>query len=120
MIKSVTTQGTKQTIAIGAHELPADMDDAGGPSPHDYFDAALASCKSLTAHWYAKRHDIPLERVETEVTRDNSEERKGVYRLAVKVTFHGAMSEDQRAALYKAIGACPIHKLMTTSDVIIS
>jgi len=120
MIKSATTHGTKQTVTIGAHELAADLADSGGPSPHDYFDTALATCKALTAHWYAKRHDIPLERVEAEVQRDQTDERKGVYRLAVKVEFHGPISDEQRAALYRAIGACPIHKLMTTSEVVIT
>lgn len=119
MITSVTTVDTRQLVTIGAHQLPADLDDAGGPSPHDYFDASLATCKSLTAHWYAKKHNIPLERVETEVTRDNAQERAGTYKLFVRCTFHGALTDEQRATLARAIAACPIHKLMTTSDVVI-
>jgi hypothetical protein len=27
------------------------------------------------------------------------------------------MTDEQRASLYRAIAACPIHKLMTTADV---
>jgi len=58
-----------QTLQVRAHTLHADVDSEAGstdsaPSPHDYFDAALASCKALTATWYAKRHNIPLERSE--------------------------------------------------------
>lgn len=111
-----------QTLRVRAHTLTADVGpEAGGhdtgPAPHDYFDAALASCKALTAHWYAARHAIPLERVETHVERDDSQERRGVYRLRVRVAFHGPLSEDQRAALARAVSACPIHKLMTTSEV---
>jgi putative redox protein len=111
-----------QTLQIRAHALAADVGpELGGadsaPGPHDYFDAALASCKALTAHWYAKRHAIPLERVESHVERDDSRERNGVYRLRVRIAFHGPMSADQRAALERAVAACPIHKLMTTSEV---
>jgi putative redox protein len=67
--------------------------------------------------WYAKRRGIPLERVEAHVERDDSEERRGKYRLRVRVTFHGPLTDEQRAALDRAVGACPIHKLMTTSEV---
>jgi putative redox protein len=111
-----------QTVRIGAHTLSADLGVGSGggdqgPSPHDYFDAALATCKALTAIWYAKQKGIPLERVESHVERDDKDERAGVYRLSVRVEFHGPISDEQRAALYRAIRACPIHKLMTTTDV---
>ena len=87
------------------------------PSPHDSFAAALAACKAQTATWYAKRHDIPLERVESHVERDDSEERKGKYRLRVRMQFHGPLSDEDRAALARAAGACPIHKLMTRTEI---
>jgi putative redox protein len=111
-------------ITTRAHTLHGDVDAAAGstdsaPGPHDYFDAALASCKALTATWYARRKGIPLERVETSVERDNTDERKGVYRLRVRVVFHGPMTDEQRASLHQAVAACPIHKLMTTSEVLI-
>jgi putative redox protein len=112
----------RQVVRIRAHTLSADVGQTLGgsdsaPGPHDYFDAALATCKALTATWYAKQHAIPLERVETRVERDDTRERAGVYRLRVHVTFHGSLSDAQRAALDHAIAACPIHKLMTTTDV---
>jgi putative redox protein len=111
-----------QVVRVRAHTLAADVGpDLGGSDsalgPHDYFDAALATCKALTATWYAKRHAIPLERVETHVERDDSRERAGVYRLRVRVTFHGPLSDEQRAALDRAVAACPIHKLMTKTEV---
>jgi putative redox protein len=82
-----------QTLHVRAHTLRADLAASDGgtdsaPGPHDYFDAALAACKALTATWYARKHSLPLERVETHVERD-------------------------------AVGKCPIHKLMTTTDVIV-
>lgn len=111
-----------QVLTVRAHTLHADVGPSLGstdsaPGPHDYFDAALAACKTLTAHWYAKRHRIPLERVEAHVERDDSEERRGKYRLRVRMGFHGPMSDEQRAALGRAVAACPIHKLMTTTEI---
>lgn len=111
-----------QVIHVGAHQLRVDASvEAGGrasaPSPHDLFDAALAACKSVTAGMYAKARGIPLERVETHVDRDASRERQGVYVLKVRVAFHGPLTEEQRQKLHDVVARCPIHKLMTTSDV---
>ena len=117
---TVTPNEFPQRIEVRKYTLAADVEAHDtAPNPHDYFDTALATCKSLTAHWYAERHKIPLERVETQVERDDTGERTGLYKLRVTVTFHGPMTEEQRAALHRAIAACPIHKLMTTTEVAI-
>jgi putative redox protein len=111
-----------QTVRVRAHTFTSDVSVATGgadtaPSPHDFFDAALATCKAMTALWYAKRHAIPLERVEARVESDDSQERAGVYRLRVHVELLGPLSPEQHAAVQRAIASCPIHKLMTTTDV---
>lgn len=111
-----------QQIHVREHVLRADVGAALGstdsaPGPHDYFDAALAACKTLTATWYAKRNGFPLERVESHVERDDSHEREGKYVLKVRLAFHGPLTEEQRAKIYAAVAKCPVHKLMTTSDV---
>lgn len=56
-------------------------------------------------------------RVESHVERDDTGERQGTYVLKVKLAFHGPLSEPQRAKLYDVVSRCPIHKLMTTTDV---
>jgi putative redox protein len=111
-----------QVLHLRKHVFRADvMPESGStdsaPGPHDYFDAALASCKTLTAMWFAKKNGIPLERVESHVQREDSAERQGVYTLKVKVAFHGPMTEEQRTRLFAAVERCPIHKLMTTTEV---
>ena len=111
-----------QILKVRGHTFRADVGPAEGsgdsaPGPHDYFDAALASCKTLTATWYAKRNGIPLERVEAHVERDDKEERKGKYVLTVKLAFHGPLDEAQRQKLYDVVARCPVHKLMTSVDV---
>lgn len=107
------------------HVLHADSDKAGGggetaPGAHDLFDASLASCKALTAHWYAKQRNFPLERVSVEVTRDDSHERDKEapwYGLTLKLEFHGPLTDEQRARLHDVVGRCPVHKLMTWTEV---
>eukprot|EP01034_Spumella_vulgaris_P035859 gene35859-44219_t len=68
-----------------------------GPSPHDLYDAAISACKALTVVWYARRKGYPLENVEVTTERDDSEERKGVYRLAATVHLTGDLNETQNA-----------------------
>lgn len=111
-------------ITIRSHVIRTDLETpAGGadtaPSAHDYFDAALASCKSLTAMWYAKKNGMPLEKIDVHVERDDSQERQGRYVLRVRLAFHGPLSDEQRTRLYAAVGKCPVHKLMTSTDVVI-
>jgi putative redox protein len=69
--------------------------------------------------WYAKKNGFPLERVETEVDRDDSEERKGKYKLSVRLTFHGPLTDEQKKRIYAAVERCPVAKLMTASEVVI-
>ena len=62
-----TPNAFPQVVRVRTHTFRADVTEAAGstdsaPGPHDYFDAALASCKALTATWYAKRHAIPRQR----------------------------------------------------------
>jgi putative redox protein len=128
MIESKSEQANAFPQAVnvrGVHTFRADVGAAMGsadaaPGPHDLFDAALATCKALTAIWYARHNQIPLERVETKVESDNSKERQGVYAMKVSLAFHGPLSEEQRKRLYAAVEKCPIHKLMTTAEIVIS
>jgi putative redox protein len=123
-IEAQTVRPTEYPVEVRVrkHTFVADASVAAGgqdsaPGPHDYFDSALATCKAITAMWYAKRHNIPLERVESHVESDDSQERAGVYKLRVRVELVGPLTDDQRAQVLRAIAACPIHKLMTTVDV---
>jgi putative redox protein len=114
----------RHRIEVRAHEIHADqgVPDGGedsAPGAHDYFDASLAACRALTAMWFAKRNGMPLETVETRVDRDATEERKGRYKLSVRIAFHGPLTDEQRTRLYAAVGKCPVSKLMTTTEVVI-
>jgi putative redox protein len=59
--ETITPNAYPVTIAIRSHTFSSDVLRSSGGidsalGPHDYFDAALATCKAETAMWYAKRH----------------------------------------------------------------
>jgi putative redox protein len=110
--------GTRHTVRIRAHEIPVDSAVAAGgadagPQPHDLYDASLGACKALTVLLYARRKGIPVEEIEVVVDRDDSEERKGTYRLGTSLRVTGQLSEAQREELLRVAGKCPLHRLMT-------
>jgi putative redox protein len=57
-------------------------------------------CKALAATWYARKKNISLEHVETQVERDDRDKRKGTYVLKVRLAFHRPLTDEQRTALY--------------------
>jgi len=54
------------------------------------------------------------------VDRDDSEERRGTYRLRATLELGGALTEAQRQELLNVAAKCPVHKLMTqvTTEVV--
>ena len=121
-VNTVSAEGFRHSVQIDEHELFADAPkevggDGTAPAPHDYFDAALGACKALTLKMYAKKKDIPLTGVTVEVKRDNSEEQKGKYALHVKLTLKGVLTDAQRDELHRVADRCPVHKLMTSTEV---
>ncbi|ALM52648.1 OsmC family protein [Halomonas huangheensis] len=113
----------RQRVSIESFDdLLVDVPQAFGgeglaPDPHDYFDLSLGACKAITAQMYARRKEWPLTDVSVVVTRDERDERRGVYRLDVAMTFHGIEVAEQLARLEEISHKCPIHRLMTTSTV---
>ena len=110
--------GTRHRVNTRQHSLAVDAPPASGgkdeaPSPHDLYDAALASCKALTVLLYAKRKGMPLEDIEVQVDRDDSQERQGTYRLKTSLRLVGPLDEAQRAELLRVAGKCPVHRLMS-------
>jgi len=121
-VNTLNSENFRHSVNINKHELFTDLPtslggDDSAPSPHDYFDAALGACKALTLKLYAQKKDIPLTGVTVEVTHDSSEEQKGKYKLNVKLTLKGVLTDAQRDELHGVADRCPVHKLMTTAEV---
>ncbi|RYY62657.1 MAG: OsmC family peroxiredoxin [Comamonadaceae bacterium] len=112
------TSGTRHILRVRNHEIAVDASPEGGgndagPTPHDLYDASLAACKALTVLIYARRKNMPVEDIEVVIDRDDSEERKGVYRLAAGLRVTGDLSDVQRDELMRVAAKCPVHRLMT-------
>ncbi|KWT83939.1 MULTISPECIES: OsmC family protein [unclassified Variovorax] len=107
--------GTRHIIKVRAHEIAVDTggEHDAGPTPHDLYDSALAACKALTVLVYAQHKGIPVEEIEVVVNRDDSQERQGLYKLDSTLHVTGALSDEQKAALLRVAGKCPVHRLMT-------
>lgn len=122
MIRISTESGLRHSIEIGEHLLHTDVPEsfggtASGPEPHDLFDAALGACKALTLMLYARQKGLALDSLDVRVVRDDSQERQGIYRLAVELDLHGTLDEEQRQQLLRIADKCPVHKLMTSAEV---
>ncbi|MDR6538984.1 OsmC family protein [Variovorax soli] len=107
--------GTRHILKVREHEIAVDTggEHDAGPTPHDLYDSALAACKALTVLVYAQHKGIPVEEIEVVVNRDDSQERQGLYKLDTALHVTGALSEEQKAALLRVAGKCPLHRLMT-------
>lgn len=114
----------RQLLQIDQHELGADAridaDSDTAPNPHDLYDAALAACKAITLLMYAEKANIPLEDVDIDIVRDNTEERSGTYRLHVDLRLKGPLDESHRERLEKIAEKCPVHKLMTSVTTVVT
>ena len=91
--------------------------EESAPDPHDYFDLSLGACKAITAQMYAQRKGWALGGVTAVVSRDERDERRGLYRLEVALTFHGVDDPERLARLTEISDRCPIHRLMTSATV---
>ena len=117
-VARINHHDTRHEVTIRDHAFTVDMSpsDGGsddGPDPHDLYDSALGACKALTMLWYAQRNAIPVQDIEVEITRDNSGERHGTYRLTAAIRLTGQLNTTQREALIAVAAKCPVHKLMT-------
>ena len=91
----------KHTATVRQHAIALDEPASNGGEdlgvgPHDLYDSALGACKALTVLWYAQRKNIPVEDIQVTVERDDSEERKGVYRLRTTLALTGPLTDAQR------------------------
>ena len=120
-----TSQKMKHTVHVRQHSFAVDEPEGHGGedlgmTPHDVYDSALGTCKALTTLWYARRKNIPVDDIRVTVERDDSEERRGVYRLRVTLDVRGALTDEQRQEMLTVAGKCPVHKLKTqaTTEIV--
>ncbi len=114
-------------IWIGDEPESAGGDDAG-PNPYDMLLGALAACKIITVHMYARRKEWPLESVQIRLetrkihARDcddcESDPNAQVDLIEGEISFTGALSDEQKSRLYEISNRCPVHRTLTSETKI--
>ncbi len=105
-------------IRTGRHLMFADepTDFGGldnGPSPFQLVSAAVAACMTMTVRLYADRKGWPVRRIRAGVghSRDDGESPRD--RFDVRVSFDGALDEEQHDKLLEIARKCPVHRLIS-------
>jgi putative redox protein len=65
------------------------------------------------------RKGISVDNIEITVERNQSEEKRGVYRLCAKLKLSGNLTNTQRQELLSVASKCPVYKLMTSVQTVI-
>ena len=122
-------QNLQVEIQASNHHLLADepLHDGGedmGPNPYDLLLSALAACKVMTVHLYARRKQWPVETVtitinHRKVAADECEdcETKGAAKVDIidcEIGFEGELDEAQIARLAEIADRCPVHRTLTS------
>ena len=116
MVVATNTGASYQTdLVTTGHELIADEPlEAGGgdlgPSPGQFLQLALASCTAITLRMYARRKNIPLEKVRVEVNAERDGEKTIFQR---QIYLEGDLEKAQRERLLEIANACPVHRTLT-------
>jgi putative redox protein len=102
-------------IEGGDHRLLVDEPTVAGggnagPAPTRLVAAGLASCVAITMEMYAERKGWELGDVE--VTVDVEYERYTPRSFSISIHVPAELSEEQREALLKIAGKCPVHRVL--------
>lgn len=108
----------RHIVSINGRDIVFDVPPMFGgedsaPTPHDYIDAALVACKTITIRMFAAQKKLPLEEVKVTLNSDASEERKGRYVMNLAIELIGDLSEEDRQFLLSVAEQCPTGKMLS-------
>lgn len=108
----------KTKIYSGGHFIYADEpEDIGGTdeglSPAALLLASLGSCTAITVRMYADRKGFNLEHIKIELAICKEIEMGKETTIKRKITFTGALTDEERGRLMLIADKCPIHKILS-------
>ena len=109
-----------QSITVRGHKLFADEPLSfpegtdKGLSPNDFLLSSLGSCTSITLRMYARLKKLPLEKI---IITLNINDKGNIIK---KIKLIGKLTSDQKEKLFSISNKCPIHKILTKNNLIIS
>lgn len=118
----------QQEITAGRHRFVADEPASvgggdAGPDPYDYLLASLGICTSMTVGLYARRKQLPLEKITVSLWHsrihakdcEECQTKEGMLdRIDVEVELIGALTAEQHAKLMEIAAKCPVHRTLTS------
>ena len=119
-------------ITAGRHQFVADepigTGDDEGPNPYDLLLSALAACKIMTLHMYARRKQWSLESVKISLNtrkvyaRDcedcESDPNAKVDVIDCLISFEGDLTPAQVGRLIEISERCPVQRTLTSETKI--
>jgi len=121
-----TANGFLQEVVSGRHRLTGDepVSYGGkdeGPGPYDYLLIALGTCTSMTIGLYARKKQIPLEKITVALRHsrihardcEDCETKNGMLdRIDLEIELSGSLTAEQHTQLMTVAGKCPVHRTL--------
>jgi putative redox protein len=114
--------GLRFNTEIRGHTVVTDQPERGGgtdtaPTPLDLLPVALGSCIILYAHQFCATRKISDEGLRVEVRWETASAPKRISRFDVRVILPDDLPEEYRAAIERAVLACPVHNTLAHAPV---
>ena len=109
-----------QSITVRRHKLFADEPLSfpegtdKGLSPNDFLLSSLGSCTSITLRMYARLKKLPLYKIIITLNRNENGD------IDRKIELIGNLTDEQRNRLFEISNKCPIHKILSKVNKIMS
>jgi putative redox protein len=109
--------GLRFNTELRGHTVVTDQPERGGgtdtaPTPLDLLPVALGSCIMLYAQQFCATRQIPDEALRVEVRWETASAPRRISRFDVRVILPDDLSDEQRAAVERAVLACPVHNTL--------